>query len=293
MDKRRLGRTNHQSTVVIFGGAALGGRTQDEANAAYDLALSAGVNHIDIAPSYGKAETLTGPWLENHRDKFFLGCKTLERSRAGAWAELQRSMQLLHTDRLDLYQLHALTRFEELDEALAPGGAIETLVEAREKGLTRWLGVTGHGLLVPSIFISALERFDFDTVLFPINPTLYANPDYRRDAERLLALCQEKNVGVQIIKSVAKGPWGDQKHTYDTWYEPYDLQEKIDQGVRFALSQPGVTGIPAAGDVRLLPMVFQAAERFTPMSQDEQEALIEQAKQLQPLFVADRALGLN
>lgn len=285
MEKRTLGRTGHQSTIVIFGGAALWVAEQEEANAAYDLALQAGINHIDIAPSYGHAETLTGPWLENHREKFFLGCKTTERTREGAWKELQRSLELLHTDRVELHQLHAVTTFEELDAAMGPGGAIETFLDAREKGLTTYLGITGHGLLAPAIQAKALERLDLDTVMFPINPVLYANADYRRDAERLLEMCRERNVGVMIIKSVAKGPWGDKEKTYNTWYEPYDLQAKITDGVRFALSQPGVTGIPAAGDTRLLPMVIRAAENFTPMSEDEQEALIEQAQQLEPLFV--------
>lgn len=285
MEKRTLGRTGHQSTIVIFGGAALWVAEQEEANAAYDLALQAGINHIDIAPSYGHAETLTGPWLENHREKFFLGCKTTERTREGAWKELQRSLELLHTDRVELHQLHAVTTFEELDAAMGPGGAIETFLDVREKGLTTYLGITGHGLLAPAIQAKALERLDLDTVMFPINPVLYANADYRRDAERLLEMCRERNVGVMIIKSVAKGPWGDKEKTYNTWYEPYDLQAKITDGVRFALSQPGVTGIPAAGDTRLLPMLIRAAENFMPMSEDEQEALIEQAQQLEPLFV--------
>lgn len=285
MEKRILGRIGHQSTVVIFGGAALWSVPQEEANAAYDLALQSGINHIDIAPSYGLAEKLTGPWLENHREKFFLGCKTTERTREGAWKELQRSLELLHTDRVELHQFHAVNTFEELDAAMGPGGAVEAFQDARDQGLTTYLGITGHGLLAPAIQAAALERFDLDSVMFPINPVLYANADYRRDAERLLEMCRERNVGVMIIKSVAKGPWGDKEKTHSTWYEPYDRQAKINDGVRFALSQPGVTGIPAAGDTRLLPMVIQAAENFTPMSQDEQEGLIEQAQQLEPLFV--------
>lgn len=285
MEKRQLGRTGHQSAVVIFGGAALSNSTQEEANAAYELALRAGVNHIDIAPTYGLAEQLTGPWLENHRDKFFLGCKTTERTREGAWNQLQRSLELLHTDHVDLHQFHAVTTFEELDAAMGPGGAIEAFKEARDKGLTTYLGITGHGLLAPAIQIKALERFDLDTVMFPINPVLYANADYRRDAEQLLQICQERNVGAMIIKSITKGPWGEREHTYNTWYEPYDLQAKIAEGVRFALSLPGVTGIPAAGDTRLLPMVLKAGEEFTPMSADEREALIERAAELEPLFV--------
>lgn len=284
MQQRRLGRTGHMSSVIIFGTAAFWEIDQDSANRALDLGLSYGVNHIDVAPQYGQAEERLGPWLENHRDKFFLGCKTQERERATSWAELQRSLKKLHTDKLDLYQLHAVTTFEELDAAMGPGGAIETLQEARERGLTRWLGITGHGLQSPAVFVAALERFDFDTVMFPIHPRLYADPDYRRDAERLLKLCVEKDVGVQIIKAVTKGPWGDQEKQYNTWYQPYDTPERITQGVRFALSQEGVTGIPSAGDVRLLPHVLEAGKRFTPMTPGEQTAAIEDSRVLAPLF---------
>ncbi len=286
MQTRPLGRTNHHSSLVIFGGAALGQRTQEESNAALDLAAASGLNHLDVAASYGLAETRTGPWLSQagRREKFFLSTKTEKRDRAGAWAEIQRSLQLLQTDHTDLHQIHAVTEFEEMERALGPGGAIEAFQEARDKGMTKYLGITGHGLKAPDIFIEALNRFDFDTVLFPINAVLYANPDYRRSAERLLALTQERNVGIMAIKSVAKGPWGDKSRNYDTWYEPYDLQDAINQGVRFTLSQPGVTGIPSAGDVNLLPKVIQAAENFTPMSADEQAVWIEQSRELEPLF---------
>ncbi|MBZ0286861.1 MAG: aldo/keto reductase [Anaerolineae bacterium] len=284
MEKRLLGKTNHMSTVVIFGAAALGNRTQEEANAALDLMAAAGINHIDVAASYGKAETLTGPWLESRRDQFFVSTKTEKRDRAGAWEEIQRSLQLLHTSYTSLHQIHAVTEFEEMERALGPGGAIEAFQEARDRGMTRYLGITGHGLKAPAIFIEALNRFDFDTVLFPINAVLYANADYRRDAERLLSLARERNVGIMAIKSVAKGPWNNQTRKYDTWYEPFDLQDKINQGVRFTLSQPGVTGIPSAGDVNLLPKVIQAGENYQPMTAEEQAAWIEQSRELEPLF---------
>jgi aryl-alcohol dehydrogenase-like predicted oxidoreductase len=287
MEKRKLGRTGHMSSVAIFGGAAFDETiTQEQANAALDMAFGAGINHIDIAPTYGTgmAETRLGPWLESRRDKFFLGCKTTNRTRKGAWAELHRSLALLRTDSLDLHQLHAVTSFEELDAALGPGGAIETLMDAREKGLARFLGITGHGMQAPAVFAAALERFDFDTVMFPINPVLYAIPDYRRDTERLLEMCAEREVGVMVIKSIAKGPWGSQNRDYNTWYQPYDHQAKIDLGVRFALSLHPVTGIPTAGDVRLLPMVLDAVRRFQPMDEAEQEAAISEANALDSIF---------
>lgn len=285
MLKRTLGRTGHESTVAIFGGAALGESTEAEAHAALDMAEAAGVNHIDIAPTYGHAEAVTGPWLESRRDKFFVGCKTGIRDREGSWEELHASLKRLRTDKFDLYQLHAVTNFDELDAAMKPGGAIETLKRARDEGLTKWLGITGHGIEVAAVQAKALELFDFDTVMFPLNPVLYANPKYRADAERLLAMCAERNVGVQIIKSIAKGPWADRdKATYNTWYEPFDQQERINEGVHFALSQHPVAAIAIAGDTRLLPMVIKAADSFAPMSDEAQAALIERAEELEPLF---------
>ena len=284
MNKRRLGRTGHMSSVVIFGAAALWEISQADANAALDLARSYGVNHIDVAPQYGQAEERVGNWLPPYRDDFFLGCKTLERDKDAAWAELGRSLDKLHTDQLDLYQLHAVGTFEELDKALAPGGAIEALVRARDEGLTKWLGITGHGFDVPAVHAAALERFDFDTVMFPIHPRMMAVPEYRQNAERLLALAREKDVGVMIIKSITRGPWGEQTQRYNTWYQPYDVQDKINQGVRFALSQPGVTCLPSAGDTRLLPLVLEAGANYEPLTEDEQARLVEESKTLEPLF---------
>jgi aryl-alcohol dehydrogenase-like predicted oxidoreductase len=284
MEKRRLGRTDHTSTVVIFGAAAFWSISQEAANETLDLALAHGVNHIDVAPLYGQAEERIGPWLESRRGQFFLGCKTIERGRDSAWIQLHQSLEKLHTDKFDLYQLHAVTSFEELDKALAKGGAIETLTRARDEGLTQYLGITGHGIHTPAVFAAALERFDFDSVMFPIHPRLYADPQYRRDSEALLQMAADHDVGVMVIKAVTRAAWGTQTKNYNTWYQPYDTAAEIENGVRFALSQPGVTGIPSAGDTRLLPMILDAAERFTPISQDEQEALIEQSRELDPMF---------
>jgi len=285
MQTRPLGRTGHESTIVIFGSAALWEADQVTANDALGMALVAGVNHIDVAPQYGNAESVVGPWLANRRDQFFLGCKTLMREKDAAWKQLHESLEKLQTDHFDLYQLHAITTQEELDAAMGPGGAIETLQRAKDEGLVKNLGITGHFKDVPRLQYEALQRFDFDTVMFPINPVLYAVPEYRADAEKLLALCQERNVGVQVIKAIAKQPWADRsKAPYLTWYEPYDEQSLVDLGVNFALSQPGVTGIPSAGDTKLLPLVLDAASRFTPMSAEDQAALIAQSAVLEPLF---------
>jgi aryl-alcohol dehydrogenase-like predicted oxidoreductase len=284
VERRRFGRTGHLSTVAIFGAAALWDVTQAEADAAMERVTGAGVNHIDVAPQYGHAEERVGPWIERDRDRFFLGCKTMKRSRADAWAELRRSLERLRTDHLDLYQIHAVTSMEELDQAMAAGGAIETLVEARDQGLTRWLGITGHGIDAPRIFLEALDRFEFDSVLFPINFVQMAQPAYRHDAEALVARCRDLDVGTMIIKSITRGPWGDRHRMHTTWYQPFEDPIEIQRGVDFVLSHD-VTGICTAGDTRLLPLVLDACERFTPMPPAEREALIgEEGSRLQPLF---------
>jgi len=275
MEQRRLGRTGHMSTNVIMGTAAFWEIDQAGANRALDLIEAAGVNHIDVAPQYGNAEDVLGPWLESRRARFFLGCKTLERQRAAAAAELERSLGKLRTDALDLYQIHALTELAELDEVIGPGGVLEALVEAREQGKTRWLGITTHGMYAPQIVQRALERFDLDTVMFPLNPRLYADAAYRRDAEAALDLCQQRDVGVMIIKAFAKGPWGSQPKAYQSWYKPYDEYATIEPSLRFSLAQPGVSAVISAGDVRLLPDILRAAEGAQPMSAAEQAALIE------------------
>jgi aryl-alcohol dehydrogenase-like predicted oxidoreductase len=284
MQKRRLGRTGHESTLVIFGGAAFWEIDEATAHETLDLVLESGINHIDVAPQYGDAEDRMGTWLPPHRDKFFLGCKTMERTADGAWAEMHRSFEKLHIDSFDLYQMHAVTSLKGLDEALGKGGAIEAFVRARDEGLTKYLGITGHGLQAPVVFQEALKRFDFDTVMFPLNPRLFAMPDYRAEAEKLLAMAQERDVGVMIIKSMAKGLWGEREKQYLSWYEPWDQQDKINEGVRFALSQPGVTAIASAGDVRLLPKVLKAAEAFEPLDEDDREALISAWADLEPIF---------
>ena len=265
MEKRRFGCTNHMSTVAIFGAAAFYQVTQTEADTAMERVIAAGINHIDVAPSYGLAEERLGPWLARERDRFFLGCKTQERTKAGAAAELRRSLERLQVDTFDLYQLHAVTSLEELDQVTAPGGALEAILEAREEGLTRFIGITSHGVDTPTVFLEALRRFDFDTVLFPLNFVLYANPTYRRNAEELLSQCRARDVGTMIIKAITKGPWGDRPKVYNTWYEPFDDGAHIQQGVNFALSQ-NVTGLCTAADVTILPLFLEACVQFTPMS---------------------------
>lgn len=286
MDTRRFGRTGHMSTVAIFGAFALSSFEADEqdlADEVMEMVIEAGVNHIDVAPSYGHAEDRLGPWLAQERDRFFLGCKTMERTKAGATAELRESLKRLRVDHFDLYQLHAITNMDELDAATGPGGALEAIREAQDAGLTRHIGITGHGVEAPSLFLEALERFDFDSVLFPINFILYANPEYRASANTLLEVCREREVGTMIIKAVAKGPYGDKEPTHNTWYEPFTDAELIQQGVNFALSQD-VTGICTPGDAHLLPEVLRACENYLALGPSQQEALIATGANYEPLF---------
>ena len=283
MEKRRFGRTGHMSTVIIFGAFAVGLVSQQEADEVMELLLERGVNHIDVAPSYHDAEVRLGPWLEKYRDRFFLGCKTQLRNKADAREELHRSLERLRVDSFDLYQLHAVTTMDELDECFAPGGSLEAIVEAREQGLTQYIGITSHGLEAPAVQIAALERFDFDSLLFTLNFYMWADEAYRRDAAMLLKKAAERDVGTMVIKTWARGPWGDTAHRYHTWYEPFEDAEMIEQALRFTLSQP-VTGAISAGDARLLPMILDAAERFQPMDEAEQAQLLATAAEYEPLF---------
>jgi aryl-alcohol dehydrogenase-like predicted oxidoreductase len=283
MEKRRFGRSGHMSTIAIFGGAALWEITQEDADKVMEMVIQAGVNHIDVAPSYGQAEERIGPWMPRERERFFLGCKTMERTRQGAWDEMQRSLKKLRTERFDLYQLHAVTTIDELDACTMQGGALEAAVEARQQGLTGYIGITGHGVDSPRVFIEALKRFDFDSILFPLNFVQMADPQYRKDSEELIALCKEKDIGTMTIKTVTKGPWGEKEKTATTWYEPFDEQDEIQSAVNFALSYQ-VTGLCTAGDTRILPKVLKACENFTPIDAVERNEMIKSGTRFEPLF---------
>jgi aryl-alcohol dehydrogenase-like predicted oxidoreductase len=271
------------STVAIFGAAAFSKISQEDADKVMEMIIEAGVNHIDVAPSYGQAEERIGPWMPRERGRFFLGCKTTERTKEGAWNEMQQSLKRLQTETFDLYQCHAITTMEELDSVTMKGGALEAFVEARREGLTKFLGITGHGADAPKIYLEALRRFDFDSVLFPINFVQMANPEFRKYTEDLIAACNAKAVGTMTIKSITKGPWGERQHTATTWYEPFDQMDEIQRAVNFALSYD-VTGICTAGDTRVLPMVLKACESFTRLSDSEMEEMIKSGKQYEPLF---------
>jgi aryl-alcohol dehydrogenase-like predicted oxidoreductase len=284
MQTRRFGRTGHMSTVAIFGGAAFSKITQEDADRVIEQVIEAGVNHIDIAPSYGQAEERVGPWMPRERQRFFLGCKTQERTKEGAWNELRQSLKRLQTETFELYQFHAVTKMEELDAITMKGGALEAFVEARERGLFKYIGITGHGVNAPQIYLEALRRFDFDSVLFPLNFVQLANPEYRKYAEELIAQCKAKDVGTMIIKSITRAPWGERPHTATTWYEPFEKMDDIQRAVNFALSYE-VTGVCTAGDTRVLPLMLKACENFVPLNETEREQMIQSADEYEPLFM--------
>jgi aryl-alcohol dehydrogenase-like predicted oxidoreductase len=248
-----------------------------------ELVISSGINHIDVAPSYGQAEIRLGPWMQTERERFFLGCKTMERTKKGAHDELRRSLDLLRTTSFDLYQFHDVGSMANLDLITGKGGALEAVLKARDEGLIKYIGITGHGLGIPDVHLEALRRFDFDSVLFPINFVLYANPDYRKSAEELLAQCAKRNVGIMAIKSIARGPWGEGQKTNATWYRPFTEKSWIRNCIDFVLSQP-VTGICTAGDVSLLPDILDACNKFKEVSFQEQRELLSQAEDFEPLF---------
>ena len=283
METRQFGRTGHMSTIAIFGAAAFWEISQADADRVMEQVIEAGINHIDIAPSYGQAEVRVGPWMPRERGRFFLGCKTMERTREGAWNEMRRSLKLLQTEAFDLYQCHAITTMEELDAVTMKGGALEAFEQARQEGLTRYIGITGHGVDAPKIYLEALRRFDFDSVLFPLNFVQMANPEYRSYTEELVATCKSKDVGTMIIKTITKAPWGERPHTATTWYEPFDQQDEIQKAVNFALSYD-VTGLCTAGDTRILPLMLKACENFTRLSSAQREEMIESGKRHEPLF---------
>ena len=273
MEKRRLGRTGHESTVVTFGTAGIGRVSQEVADRAVEQILEHGVNHIDIAPTYGEAMERMSPWMPKLRDSMFLGAKTRERTRELAWANIESCMSRLGVESFDLFQLHSVGTMEDLDKVTGSGGALEALVELRERGLTRWLGITGHGPDAPRVHLEALRRFDFDTVMFPLNATLYRNAEYRAYAEELLSVANQRDVGVHTIKMLARGGWGDREREHSTWYDPHREQSEIDSALWWLLSQPMHTA-PSVGDVELLPRALDATQRFSPLSSDDQEAVV-------------------
>jgi aryl-alcohol dehydrogenase-like predicted oxidoreductase len=282
--KQPFGRTGHMSTRTLFGAASLGSVTQQEADRTLDVLLRYGVNHIDVAASYGDAERRIAPWMRDHRAEFFLATKTDSRTAKKAKEELQRSLERMRVDYVDLWQLHNLADPIEWDIALSPGGVIEAAVEAKKQGLVRAIGVTGHGLQIAATHRRSLERFDFDSVLLPYNYITMQNPYYAENFNALLKTCQQRNVAVQTIKSIAYKPWLGREHTHSTWYEPLQEQQDIDVAVHWVLKQPGIF-LNTVGDIHLLPKVLDAASRFQTGPSDEEMKTLVERLHVEPLFV--------
>ena len=259
MERRRLGRLGHESSVLIYGAAALGEVSQHVADASVQEALDAGINHVDVAASYGDAEERLGPWMPRIRGQIFLATKTGDRDAEGAWASINRSLERLQTDHVDLLQLHAVGDLEELDLVTARGGALEAALRAQDEGLVGAVGITGHGDDAPSTHLEALRRHPFATVLTPMNVKLHQDAAFRGAYEELSDEVARQDAGLMLIKTVARQNWRrDEEHRYATWYEPFDDQRTITAAVSWALSLPGVTGIATPGDVGLLGMVVEA-----------------------------------
>ena len=278
-----FGSTDHQSTRIIFGAAALGNVSQAEADQTMELIIEHGINHIDTAASYGDAELRLGPWMETHRDQFFLATKTGERTRAKAYEEIQLSLERLRTDHIDLIQLHNLVDADEWETAFATGGALEAVVQAQADGLVSYIGVTGHGLTVAAQHLRSLEQYPFDAVLLPYNYPMSLNATYLAEFDALVALCQERGTAVQTIKAITRAPWGDREQTANTWYEPLTDQAAIDTAVSWVLGREGVF-LNTVGDITILPKVLDAAERFTERPTDDQMRELDTAFGLEPLF---------
>ena len=280
--KQPFGRTGHMSTRTLFGAAALSSVTQDEADQTLELLLKYGVNHIDTAASYGESELRIGPWMPQYRDRFFLATKTGERTYDKAKAEFERSLKRLQVDSVDLIQLHYLVSEDDWNVAMGPGGVLEYVQEARDQGLVRFIGVTGHDVAVTRMHLRSLERFDFDSVLLPFNYLMMQNATYAAGFHDVLRAAQERNIAVQTIKSICRRPYPGER-THATWYEPLTTQDSIDKAVHWVLAQEGIF-LNTVGDITVLPMVLDAASRFEARPTDDAMQAMVRAWDMAPLF---------
>jgi aryl-alcohol dehydrogenase-like predicted oxidoreductase len=278
-----FGRTGHESTRAIFGAAAFWDTPQKDVDGIMDLILQNGVNHVDVAASYGKAEQLLGDWIRRNGRPFFLATKTGERTKQAAYDQIRRSLELLHVDQVDMIQLHALHEEPDWTTAFGPGGVLEAVIQARDEGLVRFIGVTGHGVPVPEFHLRSLARFDFDSVLVPYNYIMMQNPRYAENFNKLLAICKKRNIAVQTIKGITRSPWRDTQQNRTTWYRPLEEQADIDLAAHWILGNPQVF-LNTAGDINLLPSILESAHRFESCPTDHQMQALSQRLQMKPLF---------
>lgn len=279
MQKRRLGKTGHESSLVTLGGAIFIYPLGDEGDELVKYAIEKSVNHFDVAPTYGNAEERLGKWVKEYRDDIFLACKTGKRTKAEAAEELHRSLELLQTDHFDLYQFHGLDTKEDLQTVVDENGALELFLEAKEEGLIKNIGITSHN---PENIIEALKLMPLDTILLPVNYGLCAHPVPTNDYRPVLKKAKEENLGVIAMKAVAKGPYSGER-THKCWYQPYTSKEEIEEAVMFTLSQD-VTTVASSSDIEIAMMTIDSAVDFTPLTEDKKNKLVLKAEGYKPLF---------
>ena len=285
ISKLPFGQTGHHSTRTLFGAAALGNVTQEQADATLATLLDYGVNHIDTAASYGEAELRIAPWMPDHRDDFFLATKTEKRSYAESKTQIDDSLRRLNVEQIDLLQLHSLGDEADWNRVFADDGAFKAVIEAKDAGKTRFVGITGHGVDIARLHLRALEIYPFDSVLLPLNYPMSLNQDYMRDFNQLRAVCQQRGIAMQTIKAVTRRPWGEQNQTRSTWYQPLEEQDAIDNAVSWLLGNYPEVFLNTVGDVAVLPRVLDAASRFEAAPADETMAEMYEAREMAPLFV--------
>ena len=281
MDKRRLGKTEMEVSVVSFGSCAIMRASEKEADETIEKVLAEGMNHFDVAPIYGLAEKHIGSWIKRNGKTFSLSCKTTERKKEKVWESIKRSLDTLNIDQFDIYQFHGVDDIETLDILTSSSGGLEAVLEARDQKLLKFIGITGH---VPPTHYEALSRFDFDTVMFPLNRIHAANPRDWNNYHPLLEQTRQKDVGVFIIKSIAKGAWTEPKppHKYNTWYEPFDQKTEIEKSIWFALNQD-VSSVVNSGDMTLIPDIIEAAKSFKGLSEQQEKDIIYESSRFEPL----------
>jgi len=283
IETRPFGSTGHMSTRTIFGSFCLFKTSRAKSDGVLELLLNYGVNHIDTAPSYGDAELNIGPWMKHHRKDFFLATKIDKRTYSDAREQFHQSLERLQVDSVDLLQLHNLTDIVGQETVMAPGGASEFLLEAKESGLTRFVGITGHGILAPQMHQRSLALFNFDSVLMPCNYPLMQNNEYARQFYDVASFCKRKGIAVQTIKSIARGYWGDRKRHHITWYEPLTDQVAIDNFVHYVLGIPDIFLI-TAGDMQVLPKILEAAANFQDSPSDEVMGALVRERGIRSIF---------
>ncbi|MCW2817295.1 MAG: aldo/keto reductase [Marmoricola sp.] len=276
METRRLGRLEHRSSVLIYGAASLSEVDQDTADASVAEALEAGINHLDVAADYGDAELRLGPMMGEIRDRVFLATKTGLRTEEEAWAQINASLERLQTDHVDLLQMHAVCKMDDLDRVTGADGSLKAAIRAREEGLVGAIGITGHTHDAPSVHLEGLRRFPFDTVLTPLNRKLFQVPGYAEDYAALVEAVQAADAGLMTIKMIARRPWPTPEQRYSTWYEPFDDQQHINASIAWLLGgHPEVTGLATAGETRLLRQVIEAERVRAGTTPEQAEAILD------------------